>query len=403
MLPDASFPPTGGVDGSAGLPSDASADQASLSPDAPAHTDGRLWTRFPPASYNFTKCTWLSKDEGYCNDAPSMLGTARVYLYKTLDGGASWMLTCTIDSEIPDINANINVYVLSQSDFWFVAGSGNVGSVGRSADGGKNWTSLTSDIAGLLTASGSGDAGVASVPVWQLAAQGGRIWLLPQGPNLAFSPDGGRTWKKFTPPADFGASGKRSMVASKNSLLLQYLASDGSLGLYTWNGTVFLPAESLMPASSAGSHVGTWSRAWPSAEGAFFADRGPLPAWGSPFAAYATIDGGKSLLKLLPGVSGSSDIVGLSDGMAFSAYGSVTAYVSGIFKDASGGRFLEIRRTVDAGKTWTTLHSEPSYLGDASLISLSKDGAGEVHAMRFQASTDGIGPPVIYDAHYVLQ
>jgi hypothetical protein len=126
-----------------------------------------------------------------------------------------------------------------------------------------------------------------------------------------------------------------------------------------------------------------------------------LPAWGSPFAAYATIDGGKTLHKLLSSQS-NSNVVGLSDGLAFMASGLVTSYVSGIFTDGAGGRFLEIRWTQDAGKNWTTVHSEPSYPGDGSYISLSVDGERNVHAMHFVASTDGIGPPAIYDAHYVL-
>jgi hypothetical protein len=393
---DAALPATGGVDGG---PRDATSDLGKLGPDAALHLDGVRWTRFPLSSYSFTKCTWLSKDEGYCNDAPSMLqGTARLYVYKTLDGGKSWSLVCTIDSEMPDINASINVYVMSQSDFWFVAAAGNAGSIGHSFDAGKHWTSLTSEITALFSPPSAGDAGVASVPVYQLAAQGDRLWLLSQGANLAYSTNGGIIWKKFPAPADFGASGNRSLLATQNNLLLQYLASDGSLGLYRWNGSAFLPAEASMPVSSAGSHAGTWSRAWPAVEGVFFADRGPLPAWSTPFSAFATFDGGKTVRQLLPGTSGSGDVLGLSDGLV----GAVSSYVSGIFSDGAGGRFLEIRRTQDAGLTWTTLHSEPSYVGDASYISLAMDGGGNVHAMHFVASTDGIGPEIAYDAHYVL-
>jgi hypothetical protein len=402
---DAALPPPGGIDGGTILPADASADLEKLGSDTASHTDGMLWTRFPPSSYTFTKCTWLSSEEGYCSDAPSMLlGAPPVYvhLYMTLDGGKSWALVCTIDTEMPDLNATINVYVLSQTDFWFVAGSGNVGSVGHSLDSGKHWTSLTNDIASLLVP--PGDGAVATLPFYQLAIQGSRIWILPQGANMVYSQNGGITWRKFTPPADFGASGKRSLLATQSYLLLQYLASDGSLGLYRWNNeSAFLPVEAAVPTSYVGSSAATWSRAWPAKEGVFFADRGPLPAWGSPFAAYATVDGGASMVKILPAASGSLDVVGLSDGLAFSAQNSTTAYVSGIFSDSAGARYLEIRRTQDAGRTWTILHSEPSYTGDASYISLSMDLSGKIHAMHFVASNDGIGPPVIYDAHYVLQ
>ncbi len=389
--PDASLPPARD-DGSTTL-NDASP------PDAVSHAGGQNWIRFPPSSYSFVKCSWLSTVEGYCHDAPSLLlDTARVNVYQTLDGGKTWSFTCAINSEMPSLDASIEVYILSKTDFWFVAASDKLGSVGHSFDAGKNWTSLTSDIAALVA-----PAGTTSVPVWQLAVQGGRIWLLPQGNNLAYSENGGIAWRKFTAPADFGAAGQRALVATQNHLFLQYLATDGSLGLYHWNGSAFLSTQATLPASSAGSHSGTWSRAWPAVEGVFFADRGPLPVWSSPFSAHATVDGGKTVVQLLPGATGSTDVVGLSDGLAYAALGSVTATIGGIFTDASAGRFLQIRRTQDAGRTWTTLHSEPSYPGDSSYISFSMDGEGNLHAMHFVASTDGIGPPVIYDGHYVLQ
>jgi photosystem II stability/assembly factor-like uncharacterized protein len=399
---DATLPSTGGADGGPiSTASDASEDTTVLAPDAALHADNRLWTRFPPSNYTFTKCTWFSKDEGFCQDAPGLVGgSIFVHLYKTINGGKAWTLLCGMDTEMPDTKATINVYVLSQLDFWFVAGYGNIGSIGHSADGGKHWTSLTSDITSLLAPS-TGDAGVSSVPVWQLVTYEGRTWILPQGGNLAYSQDGGLSWRKFAAPAEFAASPKRSLDASQNSLLLQSVASDGSLTLHRWNGSAFLPTEATMPASSAGSHAGTWSRSWPTVAGTFFADRGPLPSWASPFAAYATIDGGKTLSKLLPNASDNS-VVGLSDGIAFMAAGLVTSYVSGIFTDGAGGRFLEIRLTQDTGKTWTTVHSEPSYPGDGSYISLSVDAERNIHAMHFVASTDGIGPQVIYDAHYIL-
>ena len=399
---DADVPPLDRADGSD--PGDGASDTSSLAPDTASHADGQLWIRFPPSSYVLTQCTWLSKDEGYCRDAPTMLlGTVWVYLYKTTNGGKSWSLVCPIDTGMDDLQASIEVYVMSRDDIWFVAGSAHAGNVGHSFNGGKNWVSLTSEITALLTPATTGDAGVTSVPVWQLAAQGGRVWLLPQGPNLVYSPDGGVTWKKVTPPADFSTASKRSLLATQNNLFLQYMASDGSLGLYRWNGAAFLPIEASLPLSSAGNHAGTWFRAWPALEGLLFVDRGPLPDWQRPFWVYATTDGGKSVQKILPDATGSGDVLGLSDGVAFSAAGSITAYVGGIFTDGSGDRFLEIRQTQDAGKTWSTVHSEPSYPGDGSTISLSVDSAGNVHAMHALVSTDGIGPPVIYDAHYVLR
>ena len=74
--------------------------------------------------------------------------------------------------------------------------------------------------------------------------------------------------------------------------------------------------------------------------------------------------------------------------------------MSGVFSDVNNNRYLEIRRTGDAGKTWSALHSEP-YQGDYAYISLAVDPAGAVHAMHY--STDSVGGASRYDAHYVLQ
>ena len=55
--------------------------------------------------------------------------------------------------------------------------------------------------------------------------------------------------------------------------------------------------------------------------------------------------------------------------------------------------------TSDAGKTWSTLHSEP-YQGDHAYISLAVDLNGAVHAMHY--TTDNLGSAISYDGHYVL-
>ncbi|HJX52451.1 MAG TPA: hypothetical protein VJ801_06775 [Polyangia bacterium] len=372
--------------------------------DADIHNGAQRWIRF--GAQTFTKCTWFSAAVGFCNDAPSFIPgmtSLLVNIYKTADGGKNWGLVSAIDTGTSAYDASINVYVFSPTDMWFISGSlGAVpsGSIGHSLDGGKNWTSLTSDVNAYLRGAPA-DAGVTSLPLWQLAAGGGGIWLLPQGGNLGFSQDGGRTWKKIAPPPDFAAASSRSLIATQNNLLLSFLRIDNSLGLYRWNGSIFVAAEGILPASSAGDRAGTWWRSSPNVEGVLFVDRGPLPAWASPFWAYATIDGGMTFQRLLGGTIGtSSDVVGLSDGLAFAALASVTAYVGGIFSDTVGNPYLEIRRTSDAGKTWSTLHSEP-YPGDYAYISVAVDPTGTVHAMHYR--TESVGAATSYDAHYVLQ
>jgi photosystem II stability/assembly factor-like uncharacterized protein len=373
--------------------------------DADIHNGAQRWVRF--GAQTFTKCTWFSATDGFCSDAPSpILGnilSLAVGLYKTTDGGKTWVRVSTINTETSDFNASINVYVFSPTDMWFISGSLSPvqsGSIGHSLDGGKNWTSLTSDVNAYLRGAPA-DAGVTSLPLWQLAAAGGWLWLLPQGGNLGVSQDGGRMWKKIAPPLDFTTASSRSLIATQNNLLLSFLRIDNSLGLYRWNGSIFVAVEGILPPSSAGDQAGTWWRSSPNVEGVLFVDRGPLPAWSSPFRAYATIDGGLTFQQLLGGtIATSKYVVGLSDGLAFAALASVTAYVGGIFSDAVGNPYLEIRRTSDAGQTWSTLHSEP-YPGDSAYVSVAVDPTGTVHAMHYR--TDGVGVATNYDAHYVLQ
>ena len=372
--------------------------------DADIHNGAQRWITIH-SSYPFTKCTWFSTSYGFCSDAPrSIANSASLFVdvFQTADGGNTWTRISTIDTGTSGSNASINVYVLSPSEMWFVSGSVGVvqsGSVGHSIDGGKNWISLTSTVSAAL-GSAPGDGGVSSVPLWQLAAVGERIWLLSEGGNLAVSLDNGVSWKKVVPPANFGASSSRSLIATHSNLLLSFPITNNSLGLLRWNGSAFLSVEGVLPPSSAGDQSGTWWRSSPNLEGVLFVDRGPLPAWTSPFWVYATTDGGAIFQKILGGNMGiSSAVVGLSDGLTFAASGSVTAYVCGIFSDAGNNQYLEIHLTSDAGTTWSTLHSEP-HQSDHAYISLAVDLNGAVHAMHY--TTDSLGSAISYDGHYVL-
>ena len=372
--------------------------------DADIHNGAQRWIPIQ-TSYPVTKCTWFSTSYGFCSDAPRSITNSSslfVDVFQTADGGHNWPRISTIDTGTSASNASVNVYVLSPSEMWFISGSLGVvqaGSIGHSIDGGKNWASLTSTVSAALI-SAPGDGGVSSVPLWQLASVGERIWLLSEGGNLATSLDNGVNWKKVVPPANFGASSSRSLIATQGNLLLSFPTTNNSLGLLRWNGSNFLSVEGVLPPSSAGDQTGTWWRSSPNLDGVFFVDRGPLPAWGSPFWVYATTDGGATFQQLLGGNLGiSSSVVGLSDGLAFAAPGSLAAYVAGVFSDAANSRYLEIHSTNDAGKTWSTLHSEP-YQGDHAYISLAVDLNGAVHAMHY--TTDNLGSVISYDGHYVL-
>ncbi len=374
-------------------------------PEAGGHNGANNWMPIH-ANYPLTNCSWFSPAHGFCSDAPRSISNAIaslfVDMFETTDGGNTWTGVSTIDTGASASDTTVNVYVLSPSDMWFISGSIGLvrsGSIGHSIDGGKNWTSLTSTVSTALGAT-PGDGGVVSVPLWQLASVGGRIWLLAEGGDLAVSLDNGVSWKKAVPPANFGAATSRSLIATQNNLLLSFPSTNNSLGLLRWNGSNFLAVEGELPPSSAGDQTGTWWRSSPNVEGVLFVDRGPLPAWASPFWVYATADGGRTFQQLLGGNIGiSSTVVGLSDGLAFAAAGSVTAYLAGVFSDASNNLYLEIHLTSDAGKTWSTLHSEP-YQGNHAYISLAVDLTGAVHAMHY--TTDSLGSAISYDGHYVL-
>ena len=368
--------------------------------DAGVHTSAQNWIRF--GAQKFAKCTWFSALDGLCSDAPSQSSSQSSWVtrvFKTADGGKSWLMSAVIDSETTAPDAVINVYVLSATDLWLTSGSVTTqsGSVRHSIDGGITWMSLTGGVAAALGVV-AGDGGVASVPVWQLVSAASRVWLVTQGAALAFSPDGGNSWNKLAPSDSFSAAKNRSLIVTQGHLLAEFLAPDNSLALLRWNGSTFGAVEGVLPPSSAGDYTGTWWRSSPNVEGILFMDRGPLPGWASPFLVYATTDGGATFRQLLAGSTAGSDVVGLSDGLAFAAFGSVTAYVAGVFSDGGPSRYLEIRETTDAGKTWSTPHSEP-FQGD-SYISLAIDSSGKVHAMRYP--TNAPGAPIAYDAHYVL-
>ena len=391
------------ADGGPDAASTGGSDGAKKPADADTHNGAQRWTSF--GYHTFASCTWFSATDGFCTEAPVAVSLApplvNVNVFKTVDGGKTWTLVNAIPVA-STIDASINVYFLSSSDMWVTSGfvgAGQSGSIGHSIDGGQTWLPLTSTVNAALGTTPD-DAGVSGVPIWQLASAGGMTWLLPQGGTLLASQNGGTIWRKIVPPTDFGAASNRSLIATQGNLLLRFLKTDNSMGLYRWNGSIFVAVEGSFPASSAGNQNQTWWRASPNVEGVLFVDRGPLPAWTSPFWVYATTDGGMTFQQLLGGTNATSgSVVGLSDGLAFASFGSVTSYLAGIFTDASASRYLEIHRTNDTGKTWSTVHSQP-YQGDFAYISLSVDQTGAVHAMHY--GTDSSGSSISYDAHYVL-
>jgi photosystem II stability/assembly factor-like uncharacterized protein len=129
----------------------------------------------------------------------------------TQDGGKNWTpvppqaLPPAIQGEGAFAASGTCITVQGNSNVWFATG-GKVARVFRSADGGKSWTVADSPIV-----HGNDSSGIFSI-AFRDARHGviaGGDYKQPKqaGPNLAFTDDGGLTWKlsKVSPQAFFSA------------------------------------------------------------------------------------------------------------------------------------------------------------------------------------------------------
>jgi hypothetical protein len=370
--------------------------------DANPHGSGSLWIPFTdPATtstYYFDRCTWFTDTDGYCvllMNHTSAAGSKTSDLYQTTDGGRTFSLLATIDGGNTAFDGDMDVYVLSPSEIWYTTafvGMGYSGTIGRSADGGRSFQSLTEVVHRALADPET--TPVPSFPLWRLVKVAGRIWVGSYSNYLASSADGGTTWQRVAGPLDLNQAEAPELIASRTDLLLLYSRSF-MLELYRWNGSAFGKAEAAFPPPSGSDHGDTWWRSSPFGEGVAFVDQRQYSWWGWPFAVSATIDGGRSFQTILSGQSSStSDVAGLRDALVVS--GSL-AYVCGVFVGTDKNQYSEIRKSTDGGRTWSVVHSEPT---NSSYTTVVLDPTGRAHAMRHV--TDAYSNEYSYTGHYVL-
>lgn len=361
-------------------------------------------SRFVDFGHDFVKCTWFDADLGFCSEAAKSLEattTIGIDLYKTTDGGRSWSLVSSIDGG-NSTAAAMSVFVLSPTEIWYITGFtgfGFSGTIGRSTDGGASFASLT-DAVDLALADPEQTEPL-EAPLYDLAKVGDAIWLNTGSWSqyLAMSPDGGTTWGRVLGPVDLSTAQAPEFIATHGGLMLRYVTADWGLELYRLGGTEFVPVEGTFPAPSGSDHGDTWWRATPNAAGVALADQRQWPFWTWPFLVTATFDLGATFETVYSGSSQTeSGCEGLRDVAAYSLGSGTVVYVSGVFLDGDGNRFVEIRKSTDKGSSWTTLHSEPE---NGAFVSVALDPTGKVHAMRHW--TDAYGNTYVYDGQYVLE
>ncbi len=142
---------------------------------------------------------------------PDKSGTPRFELIRTDDGGVHWIALppeaapAAIDGEGAFAASGTCIAVQGNKNVWFVTG-GKAARVFRSKDRGETWSASDTPIT----------HGPASAGIFSIAFKDGKHGVIAggdykepakSGPNLAFTNNGGRTWKLFarTPQAYFSA------------------------------------------------------------------------------------------------------------------------------------------------------------------------------------------------------
>ena len=197
---------------------------------------GKTWelqfTNKDPKGFFDCMAFW-DRDHGIAVGDPvaDSSGKLRFELISTEDGGKNWKpissdaLPTAIEGEGAFAASGTCITIQGKSKVWFVTG-GKVARVFRSANNGKFWT-----VADTPIIHGPASAGIFSV-AFRDAKHGvivGGDYMHPEqaGPNLAFTNDGGRTWKlsKASPQAYFStvAFDRKSnrLLAAGTSLTLE--------------------------------------------------------------------------------------------------------------------------------------------------------------------------------------
>jgi photosystem II stability/assembly factor-like uncharacterized protein len=180
-------------------------------------TDGGLtwtlqFTNKDPKGFFDCMAFWDSERGIVLGDpVPDSSGKLRFELITTDDGGQNWKplpddaRPVAIEGEAAFAASGTCIAAQGKGNAWFATG-GKAARVFRSPDGGKSWTGVDTPIV-----HGTDSAGIFSIAFRdnKHGAIAGGDYKNPQqsGANLAFSNDGGRTWKlsNFSPQAYFSA------------------------------------------------------------------------------------------------------------------------------------------------------------------------------------------------------
>ena len=161
----------------------------------------------------FDCMVFWNRDHGIAigDPVPDNSGKLRFELIATEDGGENWKaipsgtLPPAIEGEGAFAASGTCIAVHGNSNVWFATG-GKVARVFHSTDAGKTWT-----VANTPIVHGPDSAGIFSIafrdPIHGVIAGGDYKHPEQDGPNLAFTDDGGATWKlsPISPQAYFSA------------------------------------------------------------------------------------------------------------------------------------------------------------------------------------------------------
>ena len=191
---------------------------------------------------------------------PDSSGKLRFELIATEDGGESWKaipaaaLPLAVEGEGAFAASGSCIAVHGNSNVWFATG-GKVARVFHSTDGGKTWT-----VADTPIIHGPDSAGIFSIAfrdaIHGVIAGGDYKHPEADGPNLAFTDDGGATWKlsPISPQAYFSAiafaqpaAGKAVVVGSNRAAYADDIAK--ATWQKSWN--LNLNALSVSPTGKA--------------------------------------------------------------------------------------------------------------------------------------------------------
>ncbi len=281
------------------------------------------------------------------------LDKGQVHLYRSDNGGASWLRLRggLPEEQILDL-AISPTFAQDQTLFAALATADQGYGVWKSADGGRSWH---------IASRGLTDLAVVNLTFSPIFAQDQTLFALARKGGLYRSADAGERWTSLTgryrPPTSTYPEPPGRLYFSPT---------------YAQDRTIFLSHYGLQRSTDGGE---TWTTLFPQAVE-------PL-AFSPDFAADHTLFGWTSYGGLLRSTNGGETWVPVSAGLSLPGDGSVTLFVSPDFSTSQTLYFLwtarygeappQLFRSTDAATTWERLVGQPPQA--ATPIKLSADGS----------------------------